>query len=515
MHRSRSPLLLLLLISGAVADASYLDTAVVKGGSQDSPDGASSTRYPQDDYPIVIACPIDKCAGEEFCGQDLKCHPYSCENWYTLANQNFTGYDPEISTPLECNTVASGEEDTSFLNIKPYCQGGDMPIAVYHLTEECQGGIVVCPYTRPWYSDVEVNTFVQMNRKCTARPSPTTVFVCYDISPDTDLESYFADYAEATAGQENTVSCGANNARNSHFYTGIFETPSYARFSGPYSSEAFDNSLVQAAMIGSYAEVAEESDFLFCDPGCKYTEFCGRDRKCHEFNCNNFYLQGPIAYTGQGGDGEDVPGTLKCFDTNPSDGLCGEESDPSVFPLALKYECRPQTIEYSRDDDCPLPRRFQGRRFVSYNRYCTAEPNPDQVFTCYDISPETDTQTYFEDYINDVQSNPNCTEENLRYPEDATNSENRTVELGGHQYASCLHSVANDRDCSVFYGYDSSLDTLNIDRARFTMSVTLSGERTQSPDSGATKYRARKGFWAINVLSLLFWHQWGDSLVLL
>jgi hypothetical protein len=43
---------MMLLISVAVADAdaSYLDTPVVKGGSQDSPDGASSTRHLQDDY---------------------------------------------------------------------------------------------------------------------------------------------------------------------------------------------------------------------------------------------------------------------------------------------------------------------------------------------------------------------------------------------------------------------------------------------------------------------------------
>jgi hypothetical protein len=491
---------MLLLISGAVAD--------VLSNLLDPPAASWSTRHLQRDYPMFLDCPTE-CSDGEFCGHDLKCHRYSCENWYTLAPENFTGYDPKMSTALECSTVASGEdEDTSFLNIKPYCQGGDMPIAVYHLTDECLGGLV-CPHSS--YGGVIKNAFVQMNRKCTARPSPKTAFVCYDISPETDSETYFADYVEATTGQENTVPCGGANTtdRNSNFYTGIFKAPRYTVFAGPDSSEAFDTSSVQAAMIGSYAEV-EESEFPFCDPGCKDTEFCGRDLKCYEFNCDNFYLQGPTAYTGKGSDGEDAAETLKCFDTpNPSDGLCGETGDDPapVFPLALKYECLPQNVYYTIDDDCPSP-RFQGR-FVSYNRYCTAEPNPDQVFTCYDISPETDTQTYFEDYINNVQSNPNCTEENLRYPPDAYDSStNKAVELVGvHQYRTCLQNVTNG-DCSVFDGYDSSLDTFDIDRARFVMSATLSGERRdQSRDnSGVTKkYRARNVLWPIYILSLLFW----------
>ena len=45
----------------------------------------------------------DLCGPGLFCGSNLKCHPYSCSNWYEYANANFTDYDPSL--PLSCDDV--------------------------------------------------------------------------------------------------------------------------------------------------------------------------------------------------------------------------------------------------------------------------------------------------------------------------------------------------------------------------------------------------------------------------
>jgi hypothetical protein len=45
-----------------------------------------------------------------------------------------------------------------------------------------------------------------MNRKCTATPIDGYGFVCYDMAPETDFDTYFAKYVTATANVE-VVTC--------------------------------------------------------------------------------------------------------------------------------------------------------------------------------------------------------------------------------------------------------------------------------------------------------------------
>jgi hypothetical protein len=58
---------------------------------------AEDFAVPEKDYKCENAC-------EEkgtFCGRDLKCHTYSCDNWYMFAQPVFTGYQTNQSQPSQ------------------------------------------------------------------------------------------------------------------------------------------------------------------------------------------------------------------------------------------------------------------------------------------------------------------------------------------------------------------------------------------------------------------------------
>jgi hypothetical protein len=60
------------------------------------------------------------------------------------------------------------------------------------------------------------------------------------------------------------------------------------------------------------------------------------------------------------------------------------------------------------------------------NRVCTAKPNPEQSFICYDIAPGTNLTTYFDDYLDAVESFAGC------------ESYNKTWVSNGHEIESFL-----------------------------------------------------------------------------
>jgi len=52
-----------------------------------------------------MAASTEECGPGNFCGADDTCHPFSCQNWYELANATYTAYKPSL--PLTCNEMVS------------------------------------------------------------------------------------------------------------------------------------------------------------------------------------------------------------------------------------------------------------------------------------------------------------------------------------------------------------------------------------------------------------------------
>jgi hypothetical protein len=101
---------------------------------------------------------------------------------------------------------------------------------------------------------------------------------------------------------------------------------------------------------------------------------------------------------------------------------------------------------------------------------CTAKPNADQRFTCYDIAPDTDLASYFENYLQDVESFGGCDEEILL--NNSTDNNNST--LLGHTTSSMLYTSAwgtvladsrLDENFDPLLAASLSINTLLIDDA--------------------------------------------------
>ena len=169
IHLAAHLLLLALIVPGGSAAfdlISYID----------------GVKLPEYDFNCTVAC-----ADNEFCGRDLKCHAFNCEVYYMLGHPTMTGYNSETSGSLDCQEIQqSDHEDVSFLSKPPLCYG-DAPIAL-ELARECGTYSMYYPYPCDLF-DPEVDVTVSFNRKCTAKPSEDTGFVCFDISPDTDYDA--------------------------------------------------------------------------------------------------------------------------------------------------------------------------------------------------------------------------------------------------------------------------------------------------------------------------------------
>jgi hypothetical protein len=197
-----------------------------------------------------------------------------------------------------------------------------------------------------------------------------------------------------------------------------------------------------------------------CDPGM----FCAADGFCHRINCESFYLYAPYVYTGrvprrgsqnttnQNNDGEEDEttevGKLECYIDEFPDTVeppCQDERG-LLFPVAVHYSCREDNTFSitSSDIQCDEWDYFgwgedgsgdTRRRFATANRVCTAKPNPEQRFICYDIAPDTNLTSYFDDYLEAVESFGEC---DANAPPD---DRNITWVSNGHQITNWLDGV--------------------------------------------------------------------------
>jgi len=178
-----------------------------------------------------------------------------------------------------------------------------------------------------------------------------------------------------------------------------------------------------------------EFDITVNHDSCSYGFFTGFDGGCYQRSCENFYMYAPVEWTGRGGDDEESEGdddsSLECYvDEFPPDNVilkvaCQEEDGLPAFPVAIHSSCHEEFTHItsrfsplcSQDDHFdngqgPSPEEAQeGRlppRFVQMNRVCTAKPNKDQIFTCYDIAPETNLTNYFANDLDAVDSFEGC-----------------------------------------------------------------------------------------------------------
>mmetsp|Transcript_37697 Transcript_37697/g.80540 ORF Transcript_37697/g.80540 Transcript_37697/m.80540 type:complete len:231 (+) Transcript_37697:76-768(+) len=122
-------------------------------------------------YQCATSCP----AGQ-FCGSDLECHPFGCNDWYQFATSNMTDYDPHL--PLSCEERS--QWDSEYPGLKNAgvifgCTGfgGSLPSppeAVYQ------------PFTR----------------KCTrADEEKLEKFECYEMASKTNFQPFIAEAKDA------------------------------------------------------------------------------------------------------------------------------------------------------------------------------------------------------------------------------------------------------------------------------------------------------------------------------
>lgn len=156
--------------------------------------------------PLVCAVACDQ---GSFCGRDLTCHPHSCENWYTFGHPAMTKYNNNtaqkdaaaVATQLDCQIMTANGQDRSFLTEGQVCKDGNLPSALsFHNGCDYDGGD--CVYDDSSSLSSGRPPVPRMNRKCTAAPIDGYGFVCYDMAPETDFDTYFAEYMTATANVE-------------------------------------------------------------------------------------------------------------------------------------------------------------------------------------------------------------------------------------------------------------------------------------------------------------------------
>jgi hypothetical protein len=219
---------------------------------------------------------------------------------------------------------------------------------------------------------------------------------------------------------------------------------------------------------------------------CQDTEFCGQDGTCHELNCINLYDYGPKTLTGH--DDQDVsvpklvctgePPTVDaanmCLSANPDP--CIDMPAISPWPLLIHYHCT--SSEHGDFVFAPLcAYEYLNGRYATLNRYCSAQPNPYQSFSCYDLDPDTVTagmEQYLEDYVNRTRMDPECTVNNL--PFDLP--DNETISYSGrgrHQYRTYIGSGDSSLLSGAVDAVGNDLSSVDLEQLRFVMKSSLIG----------------------------------------
>lgn len=145
---------------------------------------------------------------------------------------------------------------------------------------------------------------------------------------------------------------------------------------------------------------------------------CSDDGVCLPKTCENVYRYAIYSRSRDNG-AQQQEATLQCYvnefpPNNVVKPPCGGDG---VFPMAVYYTCADEL--WSNGIQLPCPRlEFYGDQglpptplFVSMNRVCTAKPSPKERFICYDIAPDTDLTSYFDDYLAAVEPYARCKED--------------------------------------------------------------------------------------------------------
>ena len=416
-------LAILLLSSSAKATAPHLRRGLVEPDNLPvlNPENVVPTFPPYNDDNVNHFnenCDPSPCSDATFCGVDGQCHAYSCDAWYTLGPLFFTNYTKGLSEELVCHDNI--DMDRTYRDQSPIC-GDNWPVAVEFLT----GDNTVsrqCP--------MEDVPSVSYRRKCTARPTPDTALVCYDMGTTTiqpeatgrQVESeYLENYLEDIDGRT-----------GHHVYSLFMMAPSYGIFLplGEYNATTkFNATVLQSSMACSLRNSQpEDTPFGYCDEngGCRVHEFCGRDEICHSIDCENLYQYGPDSMVGVQEEDSDSnnsgdPSQLTCtlYNEEEDDDILGNDTagifyeicEDDRWPTALEYKCSPRNIWSGTIDGCPQTSKSDGR-VLSFARRCLGQPNPDQIFLCYDMKGIF-LADYTADYVQLVTEHPNCTEQNL------------------------------------------------------------------------------------------------------
>ena len=121
------------------------------------------------------------------------------------------------------------------------------------------------------------------------------------------------------------------------------------------------------------------------------------------------------------------------------------------------------------------------------NRVCTAKPNPEQRFICYDIAPDTDLTSYFDDYLAAVKSLPGCNNNGTTsiiddYEENNLDSNITNCPLKGHRIPRTM--IAPDIDIVEEYQSEGNFDPSVV--AALAISTLLIDDRPPSDAPSAS-----------------------------
>ena len=186
---------------------------------------------------------------------------------------------------------------------------------------------------------------------------------------------------------------------------------------------------------------------------CLDPNFCAEDGVCYPRTCENIYRYATETFRGKRlntSSSTEQAEELECYVNEfPPNGLVEppcpqDDGGGGLFPIAVYYSCLDSI--YSSVSESPIRcqdwyyevhRSSSQPGFVRSNRVCTAKPNADQRFICYDIAPDTDLASYFDNYLQDVESF-GCDEEILL--NNSTDNNNST--WLGHTTSSMLYTSA-------------------------------------------------------------------------
>ena len=145
---------------------------------------------------LGMAC--NSCGYTQFCGMDGQCHDFGCENIFLYGNSTWLGSETEVernSDALNCtDTIQPGWDENG-------CYDGQQwptPIAYACLNgwDEATDTWVGFGFL-PCEQKSQILASMPLNRMCTA-DLPTSTFICYDMNPATDFDTYFADFVNVS-----------------------------------------------------------------------------------------------------------------------------------------------------------------------------------------------------------------------------------------------------------------------------------------------------------------------------